>query len=185
MSERYKAFDAEAPYFITLTLVEWVHLFNIRQFATIVVDSLKFCVQNKGLLIYGYCIMPSHAHLIVQSQKNTLGSIIRDFKKFTAAEIVKIMKESGNYHEELLVFQYKATETKRNKTVKVWLDGYHPEIIYSNRFFFQKLNYIHNNPVVAGLVSRPEDYYYSSARNYAGSDAPLEIIFESMELKSD
>ena len=121
--------------------------------------------------------MPSHAHLIVQSQKNPLGSIIRDFKKFTAAEIVKFMKESGNYQEELLVFQYKATETKRNKTVKVWLDGYHPEIIYSNRFFFQKLNYIHNNTLVAGLVCRPEDYYYSSARNYAGSDAPLEIIF--------
>jgi len=84
----------------------------------------------------------------------------------------------------LLVFQNKATETKRNKFVKVWLDGYHPEIIYSNKFFFQKLNYIHNNPVTAGLVKRPEDYYYSSARNYAGLDAPLEIIFESQELKS-
>ncbi|MDO9257159.1 MAG: transposase [Bacteroidales bacterium] len=86
MSERYKAFDPEAPYFITFTLVEWIPLFTNQQFATIVVDSLKFCVQNKGLLIYGYCIMPSHVHLIVQSHKNPLGSIIRDFKKFTADE---------------------------------------------------------------------------------------------------
>jgi hypothetical protein len=46
------------------------------------------------------------------------------------------------------------------------------------------MNYIHNNPVVAGLVSRPEEYYFSSARNNAGLDAPLEIIFESLELKS-
>jgi putative transposase len=184
MSERYKAFDPEAPYFITFTLVEWIPLFTNQQFATIVVDSLKYCVQNKGLLIYGYCIMPSHVHLIVQSHKNPLGSIIRDFKKFTADEIVKAIKDNENYHEQLLVFQNKATETKRNKFVKVWLDGYHPEIIYSNKFFFQKLNYIHNNPVTAGLVKRTEDYYYSSARNYAGLDAPLEIIFESRELKS-
>jgi hypothetical protein len=82
----------------------------------------------------------------------------------------------------LLVFQNKANETKRNKKVKIWLDGYHPELIFSNKFFFQKLNYIHNNPVAAGLVLKPEDYYYSSARNYAGLSAPLEIIFESQEL---
>jgi REP element-mobilizing transposase RayT len=143
-----------------------------------IVDSLKYCVQNKGMLIYGYSIMPSHAHLIVQSHKNPLGSTIRDFKKFTAAEIVKAIKGGENYHEQLKVFQNKATETKRNKFVKVWLDGYHPEIIYSNKFFFQKLDYIHNNPVVAGLVSRPEDYY-SSARNYAGLEAPLESIHPS------
>jgi REP element-mobilizing transposase RayT len=183
MSERYKAFEAEAPYFVTFTLVEWIPLLGIPEFATLIVDSLKYCVQNKGLLIFGYCIMPSHVHLIVQSPKNPLGSTIRDFKKFTAAEIVKTIKVNENYHEQLIMFQNKATENKRNKYVKVWLNGYHPEIIYSNKFFCQKLNYIHNNPVVAGLVSRPEDYY-SSARNYAGFDAPLEIIFESLELKS-
>jgi putative transposase len=166
MSERYKAFDAEAPYFITFTLVEWIQLFTIQQFAAIVVDSLKFCVQNKGLLIYGYCIMPSHVHLIVQSKKDLLGSIIRDFKKFTAAEIVKAIKDSEKYHEVLKVFQNKATETKRNKFVKVWLDGYHPEIIYSNKFFFQKLNYIHNNPVMAGFVFVPGEYYYYLDPNY-------------------
>jgi len=41
MSERYKAFDAEAPYFITFTLVEWIQLFAIQEFVAIVVDSLK------------------------------------------------------------------------------------------------------------------------------------------------
>ena len=83
-----------------------------------------------------------------------------------------------------MVFQAKAEAIKRNKFVKVWLDGFHPEIIFSNKFFFQKLNYIHNNPVVAGLVSVQEEYNYSSARNYAGLYAPLEIIFESMELRA-
>lgn len=146
MSERYTTFQAEAPYFVTFTLVEWIPLLGIPEFVSLIVDSLNYCVQNKGLLIYGYCIMPSHMHLIVQSHKNPLGSIIRDYMKFTAAEIVKAIKDSGDYQEQLLVFQNKATETKRNKFVKVWLDGYPPEIIYSNKFFFQKLNYIRNNP---------------------------------------
>jgi len=47
MSERYKAFDAEAPYFITFTLVEWIHLFDIPEFATILVDSLKYAFKQK------------------------------------------------------------------------------------------------------------------------------------------
>ena len=184
MSERYKAFEAEAPYFITFTLVEWIHLFDIQEFATILVDSIKYCVQNKGLLLFGYCIMPSHVHLIVQSQTNPLGSTIRDLKKFTSSEIIRVIKSNEKYQEHLIAFKDKAELIKRNKYVKVWLDGYHPEIIFSNKFFFQKLNYIHNNPVTAGLVSVPEDYYYSSGRNYAGLDAPLEIIFESQQLIS-
>ena len=100
MSERYKAFEAEAPYFVTSTLVKWIPLLGIPEFATRIVDSLKYCVQNKGLLIFGNCIMPSHVHLIVQSHKNTLGSTIRGFKKFTAAAIVKAIKGSENYHEQ-------------------------------------------------------------------------------------
>ena len=159
MSERYKAFEAEAPYFITFTLVDWIPLLEIQEFATILIESLKFCVQNKGLLIFGYCIMPGHVHLIVQSRLNPLGSIIRDLKKYTSAEIIKVIKHNDTYHEQLMVFQAKAEAIKRNKFVKVWLDGFHPEIIFSNKFFFQKLNYLHNNPVAAGLVSVQEEYY--------------------------
>ena len=184
MSEQYKAFDAEAPYFITFTLVDWIPLLTKPEFASILIDSLKFCVQNKGLLIFGYCLMPSHAHLIVKSELFPLGSVIRDVKKFTTTQISNRTESDEKYHEYFKVFQNNATNIKRNKYVKVWQDGYHPEIILSNKFFFQKLNYIHTNPVVAGLVALPEDYYYSSARNYAGLASPLEIIFESQQLIS-
>jgi REP element-mobilizing transposase RayT len=81
-------------------------------------------------------------------------------------------------------FKKAASDIRRNKYLKVWQDGYHPEMIYSNKFFFQKLNYIHMNPVKAGIVELPEDYYYSSARNYAELSAPLEIIIQSIELET-
>ena len=184
MSEKYKVLDADAPYFITLTIVEWLPLFSFPEFTKIVVDSLKHCIAKKGLLIYGYCIMPTHIHLIVQSHLRPLESTIRDVKKFTATSIVNTAKSNEKHIGYLKVFQNAAIGIKRNKYFKVWQDGYHPEIIFSNKFFFQKLNYIHNNPVVAGLVNCPEDYYYSSARNYAGLDAPIDIIFESQQLIS-
>jgi REP element-mobilizing transposase RayT len=88
MSELYKAFDAEAVYFITFTLIERIQLFTIQEFAAILVDLLKYCVRNKGLSIYGYSILPRDVHLIVQSHKNPLGLIFRDLKKFTSSEII-------------------------------------------------------------------------------------------------
>jgi hypothetical protein len=58
----------------------------------------------------------------------------------------------------------------------VWQDGYHAEIVETNWFIQQKVNYIHFNPVKDKTVTLPEDYYFSSARNYAGLDNELEVI---------
>ncbi len=58
----------------------------------------------------------------------------------------------------------------------VWQNGYHAEIAESNWFIKQKIQYIHNNPVVEKIVERPEDYYFSSARNYAELDNDLEVF---------
>ena len=54
--------------------------------------------------------------------------------------------------------------------------GYLAEIVQSNWFIKQKINYIHNNPVKDKIVTLPEDYYFSSASNYAGLDYELEVI---------
>ena len=101
MSGKHKAYETDAPYFTTFTLVEWIPLFAIPEFATIIVDSLKYCAGNTGLLIYGYCIMTSHIHLIVQSNSNPLGSTIRDLKKYTAAQIDLILKNYERYQDHL------------------------------------------------------------------------------------
>lgn len=58
----------------------------------------------------------------------------------------------------------------------MWQDGYHAEILKTNRFIYQKLNYVHNNPVEDGIVVRPEEYMYSSARNYADLDGLFDVI---------
>ena len=89
-------------------------------------------------------------------------------KKFTSKKIIQtIIDEPESRREWLLPYFQKACEhLKREQQYKVWQDGYHAEHIYSNSFINQKLEYIHNNPVVAGIVDKAEEYVYSSARDY-------------------
>jgi hypothetical protein len=78
----------------------------------------------------------------------------------------------------LRIFKNAAFEHKRNSEYQFWTHENHAEYIYSNKFIEQKLDYIHNNPVRAGIVEKPEEYLYSSAKNYADEEGLLktEII---------
>ncbi len=103
---------------------------------------------------------------------------MRDFKKFTSKKIIQtIIEEPESRREWLLEYFQKVCEhLKREQQYKVWQDGYHAEIVETNWFIKQKVDYIHNNPVKEKTVSLPEDYYFSSARNYAGLENDLEVM---------
>ena len=144
-----------------------------------IVSALAYCQQNKGLEIYAYVIMSSHIHLLCKATNGfILSDELRDFKKFTSKKIIQtIIDEPESRREWLLEYFKKACEhLKREQQYKVWQDGYHAENIYSNSFIKQKIEYIHSNPVKDKIVAFPEDYYFSSARNYAGLDNDLEVI---------
>ena len=66
---------------------------------------------------------------------------------------------------------------------QVWTHENHAEIVYSNQFMDSKINYIHENPVRAGIVERAEDYLYSSARNYAGLDGMLGVMVNPLPIE--
>ena len=68
-----------------------------------------------------------------------------------------------------------AKKHKRNSKYQFWQQKNHPEELLSNKFIDQKLHYIHENPVRNGLVDKPEEYRYSSARNYAELESVLDI----------
>ena len=128
--------------------------------------------------------MPSHIHLIARAEgKDSLSDILRDFKKFTSKALIQqIISEDESRRDWMLEYFRKAGENLRGITnYKFWQDGNHSEMISSNNFFDEKLDYIHNNPVEEMIVERPEDYIFSSARNYAGLDNYLEIVLESVK----
>ncbi len=179
MSTKYKATTTEEAYFITITTVGWVDVFTRLNQKNIILNALQYCQQYKGLEIYAYCLMSSHIHLFCKATDGfILSDVIRDFKKFTSKKIIQtIINEPESRRDWMLDYFGKACEhLKREQQFKVWQDGYHAEHIYSNSFIKQKIEYIHTNPVKDKVVAFEEDYYFSSARNYAGLDNDLEVI---------
>jgi REP element-mobilizing transposase RayT len=178
MSNKYKVRNPEGIYFITLTVVDWVDLFTRPVYKHIIIDSLEYCIENKGLVIYAYVIMSNHLHLLVSSDKeNPLENTMRDFKKFTSKRFIEAIKENAESRREWLLkkFGFAAKRTVRGKDYKVWKDGFHPIEMYNREVLEQKLNYIHENPVTSEVVVNEEDYKFSSAITYADGIGQLAI----------
>ena len=93
-------------------------------------------------------------------------------------KIVSTIQEINESRREWMLdrFEFSGRWNPKIENFKFWQDGIHPIILYSNSFIDQKLNYIHNNPVEAGLVFEPQHYAYSSAINYADGKGLLEVI---------
>jgi len=118
MNMRYKILDQHGLNFLTLTVVEWIDLFTRRAFADMVVESLRFCQQNKGLEVFGFVIMPSHIHLIARAgSEDELSSILQSFKSFTASKIISYLQDTTQpeSRREWLLNHF-AFNARKNKT---------------------------------------------------------------------
>ncbi|MEI9945515.1 MAG: transposase [Chitinophagaceae bacterium] len=165
----YKIRNQAAVYFITFAVVEWADVFTRKEYRDIVLESIKHCQEKKGLLLHAWCIMSNHVHLIISARDNNLSDILRDFKKFTSKQVIKAIAENKQESRRewlLSIFKKAGEENSRNTTYQFWRQDNQPKELFSPAFIFQKLNYIHNNPVEAGIVDNPEEYLYSSARDY-------------------
>jgi REP element-mobilizing transposase RayT len=185
MSSKYKIWDNNKVYFMTLTVVGWIDVFTRKNHKFLLIDSLKYCQKEKGLVIFAYCLMPSHLHLIARAEGLfTLSEIMRDLKKFTSKALVnQIISENESRRNWMLSYFMNAAASGKGN-YKLWQDGNHPVEITSNKFFQEKLEYIHSNPVEEMIVEKQEDYYFSSARNYASLSYPLEVVIETLKQRS-
>jgi putative transposase len=170
MRDRYKITERDGIYFITSTIVQWMPVFTTGKYFGIVLDSLKFCRDNKDLKLYAYVILDSHFHLIASAPQ--LSKAIMALKKFTARNIVDQLKRDN---KEWLLSQlaFFKKSYKNRSDYQVWQECLHPVLLSSAEMFNQKIEYIHHNPVKRGLVELPEHWLYSSARNYILNDHSL------------
>ena len=179
---RYRIEDQQGLNFVTCTVVGWIDIFSRQNYRDIVIESLAYCREHKGLLVFVYVVMSNHVHLVLQTapdSPNLLSDILRDFKKFTAHRIIEtILKEPESRRDWLLhMFKFYANFNCNNRNYQIWQQDNHPITLYSEKVIWENADYIHNNPVRAGIVRKPEDYLYSSAANYKEqrSDGILEI----------
>ena len=149
--------------------MQWIDVFTRSDYVNIVIDSLAYCQKEKGLLVHAYCIMTNHLHLIISSPSHNLSDIIRDFKKFTSAKILKAIEENKKESRRnwmLWIFKKARENNERNNNYQFWRQDNHPIECSTADILKTRMNYLHENPVRAGLVWRAEDYRYSSAVNY-------------------
>jgi putative transposase len=146
-----------------------------------VVDFLNFCVRHKQLNIHGWVIMSNHVHCILSSGNRKLSDTIRDLKGYTSKEILKQVETGIESRRDWMLHQFKyfAAQHSRNENYQLWTHENHAEELGPCKPDIGriKLNYIHNNPVRAGIVGKPEDYLYSSATDYAGRKGLVDIVF--------
>ena len=164
-------------YFITTKIKDYIKVFETKPYFDILIENLNFYRRKFGFKLWGYVIMPEHIHLMIHlGDRNDLSKIMEEFKRYTSKQILKQLMKDKKSH---LIKLFTIANPKKEKHM-VWEEGFRGLGIRSERVSNIKMNYIHNNPVKRGLVEKPEDYTYSSYRNYYCDDnsiIKLDAIF--------
>ena len=151
---------------MTLTVVGWIDVFSRREYGACLIRNLRYCQEKKGLQLYAYCILSSHLHLVASVETGLLSTLLRDFKSFTAKELLRLIQDNPQESRKdwmLYLFRYFGRKNCQNDDIQFWQQSNHPVDLVTPQMIDQRVNYIHQNPAIAGLVNEPQDYVYSSA----------------------
>ncbi len=179
MSRKYKIRDQNYPHFVSFAVVQWIDLFTRTVYRQILLDSLNYCQKNKGLIIYAWCIMTNHVHLIIGTNDQPMEGILRDFKSFTSRKLKEAITDNMEESRKkwiLWMMKQTGSKNKKNHEWQLWQQQNHPIELSDKHLIRQKLDYLHKNPVTAGFVQNPEDWLYSSAGDYCGKKGFLDVV---------
>ena len=156
--------------FVTKTIVGWLPVVNSHEAGDIIIAAWQYALDYKSVHLHAYVIMPNHFHLIVSSSDGrSMSSMMRDFGTHRSRELSGLLF-MYNRNDHPNVFHHAAWNDQRGNDFRIWQEGFHPIVLKSDGFYRQKRDYIHANPVRKGFVIRPEDWKYSTARNYIHGD---------------
>ena len=158
-------------YFITASIIDWKHIFITPEYVNIPLNSLAWLQQQKRILLFAFVIMPSHLHAIMKPKTASIGEILQQFGSFTAHEILERLRDD-NRNDWVNMFHQKKRDQRHEPSV--WRD-IQAKNIYSPEFLWQKMEYIHQNPIAKDwqLVGNWADYLYSSSGYYDQGRKPI------------
>ncbi len=170
MSTKYKTGDNEIAHFITFSVVNWIDALTRNEYKDIIINSLKHCIEKKGMILHAWIIMSNHVHLILHAKNgHVISHILRDLKKFTSKQIFIAIKT--NHRESrrewmIWMFERAGKRNSSNENFQFWQNDNHPIELNTPVMQRERFDYLHENPVRAGIVFNPQDYAYSSAIDY-------------------
>jgi putative transposase len=169
---RYKVYDNAYPHFLTCTIVDWRPVFTRQDAVQILLDSLNFLQREKRIILFAYVVLENHIHFIASS--DALSKEAGDFKSYTARRLLDLLDTVG---AKSLLDQsaFRKARHKTDRDHQFLQESSHPQQITSDDMMRQKIDYIHNNPIKRGFVDDPIHWRYSSARNYAGLAALIDV----------
>ena len=141
--------------------------------------ALEEARRSAGFALFAYVIMPNHLHVLTDGARKP-SNTLRFMNGITSHRVISYLKEHG-YSISLA----KLRDAKKARAHQYSLRDGHSNVLLvtSERVFMQRVNYIHQNPVRAGLAARPEAYRGSSARCWSGQareDEPLRMDLEKI-----
>ena len=176
MSRKYNFLSPTGMHYTTSTIVGWIDIFTRQIYRDIVIESLQWCQQHKGLQIYAFVLMTNHIHLVSETKDIPLADVLGTFKRHTAAKIIEAVEARNESRKEWLLRLFKCYGQKKGQVYQVWQHENHPIALWSQKVTGQKIDYLHQNPVRAGLVNKASDWRYSSAGQYAGLKIPPPVL---------
>jgi len=170
---RYRIYETEFPYFMTCTIVGWLPVFTRPDAVDLLVDSWRYLQQKRDFKLFGFVILENHLHLIASAPK--LQTAMQSFKSFTARAVIDLLRKEAA-HTLLNQLRAHKLRHKIESDFQLWQEGNHPQQIQNDEMMWQKLEYIHNNPVKRGYVDDPLHWRHSSARVYAGRVGLIDVV---------
>jgi putative transposase len=170
---RYRFGETSSPYFLTCTIVEWLPIFSSKQHADIVLDCWRFMHNERDIRTLAWVLMENHLHWIAAGKD--LAKRVGEFKSYTARRIIDTLVEAQR-SSLLQRLKDAAWASRVDQEHKIWQHGSYPKLIETDEVMWQKIEYIHNNPLRRGYVDDPTHWRYSSARNYAGQPGLLPVL---------
>jgi putative transposase len=162
-----KRLDIKGPAmaFITTSVQKWMPVLAESMLAMTVLEQLRETMAHFQVAVVAYVIMPSHVHLLLGFRKvEKMSEIIQAFKRLSSKKLKALMSEELKSN-----FQF-------SSRFSFWQDRFDDVIVWSQKQFKVKIEYIHNNPVKANLVSTATDFEFSSARDWlSGEEGKIPI----------
>ncbi len=164
-----KKYNDASIHFVTTKTHENIPYFRDEKCCYILIDELEFYRKHYGFQIYGYVIMPDHIHLLLfwdiyEKPDLTISKIIQGIKSHSAKMIIDYLAKTHKPPERCREEEDKPH--RRKWTKKIWHEGYYDFNIQEEEKFFEKLEYIHNNPFKCEMIKNPISYPFSSREFY-------------------
>jgi REP element-mobilizing transposase RayT len=172
-------FNEKAACFITLQTVDSVDIFVRPVYKQVIVHTLNHFIESKGLIVYAWCLMTHHLHLLVAGNCKSVEDLENEYKLFTTKKILEAIETEPEDRKEWMLKRFECPGSILGfmKKYHIWQETANPSYVDLDRddLLLEKFDFIHQNPVRDRIVDASSEYLYSSARDYTSSRGLVNI----------